>query len=199
MGIFGKVKQGLIVIVSAPAGTGKTTLIDMLLKEYPQEVARSISCTTRAPRGTEQQGVDYIFLSQEAFKKKVAAGEFLEYARVFEHYYGTLRETVISIQAQGKHVVLVIDTQGALYLKDKIDAVFVFIAPPSIEVLRKRMEHRNTETKESIDLRLSHAQEEMAKAKYYDCVILNQDLQQAYQNLKTFIGKTEQERCQYVH
>lgn len=199
MGIFGKVKQGLIFIVSAPAGTGKTTLVEMILSEFPAEMQRSISCTTRSPRGKEKDGVDYIFLTQEEFEKDIAEGAFLEYAKVFEQYYGTLKSTVLSSQLAGKHVFLVIDTQGALYLKDKIEGVFIFIMPPNLETLRERLVRRDTDTQEAIDLRLSYAQQEMEKAQYYDYIIVNDDLEQSYRDFKEFVGKAERMLCQYIH
>lgn len=199
MGIFGRVKKGLIFIVSAPAGTGKTTLVEMILTEFPGEMQRSISCTTRSPRGKEKDGVDYIFLTQQEFQQDIAEGAFLEYARVFEQYYGTLKSSVLSSQLAGKHVFLVIDTQGALYLKDKIEAVFIFIMPPNLETLRERLIRRDTDTQEAIDLRLSYAQQEMEKAQYYDYIIVNDDLEQSYRDFKEFVGKAERMLCQYIH
>jgi guanylate kinase len=199
MGIFGKVKKGIIFIVSAPAGTGKTTLVQMLIDEFPHEMQRSISCTTRPPRGNEQDGVDYIFLTQDEFNRKIEEEAFLEYARVFDHYYGTLKATIFSLQLTGKHVFLIIDTQGALYLKDKLEAVFIFIVPPSLAVLRGRLEKRHTESKAVIDLRLSHAQTELAQAQYYDYIVMNDQLEKGYRDFKEFVGQAERKLCQYIH
>ena len=198
MGIFGKIQKGLIFIVSAPAGTGKTTLVEMLISEYPDEIKRSISCTTRPSRGSEQEGVDYFFVSEEEFEKKIKEGAFLEYAKVFKHYYGTLKETVKAFQNEGKHVFLVIDTQGALQLKETLEAVFIFIAPPDIETLRRRLEHRHTDTESVINLRISYAREEMDKAKYYDYIIMNDDLYKAYKEFKILVEKKEKQLCQYI-
>lgn len=198
MGVFGKIKKGLVFIISAPAGAGKTTLVEMLLSEYPSEMKRSISCTTRTPRGSEKDGIDYFFINDEEFKKKIKEGAFLEYAKVFNHYYGTLKETVFTFQNEGKHVFLVIDTQGALQLKKDLKAVFVFITPPDIDTLRRRMHHRHTETEDVINLRISYAKEEIEKAKYYDYIIMNDDLKKAYNELKTLVEEKEKESCEYI-
>ena len=148
--LLGNLKHGLALIISAPAGTGKTTLVQMLQKEFPS-VVNSISCTTRKPRDGEVPGKDYYFLSKDEFESKIAAGEFLEYVELYGHYYGTSREKVIEQQRQGKHVILTIDTQGALYLKGKFPGVYIFIAPPSLEELHNRMVKRKTESMEMIE------------------------------------------------
>ncbi|MBM3191167.1 MAG: guanylate kinase [Chlamydiae bacterium] len=198
MGVLGKVQKGLIFVVSAPAGAGKTTLVEKLVARYPEDLVRSISCTTRAPRGHEENFKDYIFLTEKEFEDRLQAGAFLESATVFGRRYGTLRSTVSALQNQGKHVFLVIDTQGALSLKNRLDAVFVFIMPPSMEVLRKRLGSRHTDTEEAIQLRLSCAEKEMALAKHYDAIIINDDLQTAYEEFKLLIEQKEQASCRYV-
>jgi guanylate kinase len=198
MGIFGKIQKGLVFVVSAPAGTGKTTLVEMLIAKYPQEMQRSVSCTTRSPRGKEQEGIDYYFITKAQFEKKIKEGAFLEYAKVFNHYYGTLKENVETIQVQGRHVFLVIDTQGALQLRSKIEGIFIFITPPNMETLKERLQHRHTDANEEIDLRLSYATEEMSKAKYYDYVIMNKDLEKAYQDFTALVEQKEKEYCKYI-
>jgi guanylate kinase len=198
MGIFGKIEKGLIFVVSAPAGTGKTTLVEMLIAKHPTAMQRSVSCTTRAPRGKEKEGTDYYFITLKEFEKRIQEEAFLEYAKVFNHYYGTLKETVKAIQEQGKHVFLVIDTQGALELKAKIEGVFIFIVPPDMETLRERLQQRHTDANEEIDLRLSYAAQEMEKAQYYDHVIMNKDLQKAYQDFKALVEQKEKEYCKYI-
>ena len=119
---------GQLFIISAPAGTGKTTLVQMLKDSHPDRVIQSISCTTRKPRKGEIDGKDYVFLTKEAFEERVKKGDFLEYATVFGDHYGTLKEIVTRGQTNGKDVILVIDTQGALELKKKIKAIFIFIS-----------------------------------------------------------------------
>ena len=184
--ILGGLKEGLVFVISAPAGTGKTTLVRMLQKEFPC-IVESISYTTRKPRYSEQPGVDYFFVSEEEFDQKLKEGEFLEYATVFNHFYGTSKLFVESQQRLGKHVILVIDTQGALQLKGRYDATFIFISPPSIEELRLRLYGRKTETDQAIEHRLSWAEKEMALANHYDYHIINEDLHTAYAVLRSII------------
>ena len=194
IGLVGNMKQGLPFIISAPAGAGKTTLVDRLKREFPAIVS-SISCTTRAPRGNEVQDVDYHFLSDAEFTSKVKAGEFLEHVELFNHRYGTLKKDVLQDLNKGKHVVLTIDVQGAIFLMDKIEAVFIFIMPPSIDELVSRLEKRGTETKDALDVRLARAQEEMELATEYDYIIVNDDLEIAYQVLKSiFIAEEHRVR-----
>ena len=180
-------KKGELIIVSAPAGTGKTTLVQMLKKEFPDKVTQSISCTTRKPRPGEVDGKDYVFLTEKAFEERVKQGEFLEHATVFGNQYGTLKEVVDAQRASGKHVILVIDTQGAMELKKKTEALYIFIAPPSLEVLEERLRNRRTESPETLKKRLKWAQYEMDQAKHYDYTIVNDDLETAYVALKSII------------
>lgn len=178
--------EGQAFVVSAPAGTGKTTLVRRLVKEFPS-VVTSISSTTRPPREGEREGRDYHFLTENAFKAKIAAGDFLEYAQVYNTYYGTSRETVLQLLKQGKRVILTIDTQGALQLKELLPAVYIFIKPPSLEVLRKRLESRGTESKAVIEERLNWAHKEIEMARFYDYVLVNDDLDVAYQILRSIL------------
>jgi guanylate kinase len=179
-------KRGLVFVVSAPAGTGKTTLVRMLLDEF-SNVVESISYTTRPIRPGEVSGRDYHFISVDEFKKKIQEGEFLEHAKVFDHYYGTSRKVVASQQEAGKHVVLVIDTQGALQLKSHLDAIFIFISPPSLDELRKRLHKRSSESQEAIELRLSWAEKEIALVRKYDYHIVNDKLEIAYDALRSIL------------
>lgn len=179
-------KKGLVFVISAPAGTGKTTLVRMLIEEFSR-VVESISFTTRSLRPNEVPGRDYNFISLEEFKQKIKEEEFLEYAEVFHHYYGTSRKYVEAQQEKGKHVILVIDTQGALQLMGKIDAVFIFISPPSLEELRARLSRRKSETEEAIAHRLSWAEEEMALAPQYNYHIVNDNLKAAYEALRSIL------------
>lgn len=184
--LLGSLNKGIIFIVSAPAGTGKTTLVRMLCKEFPCVVV-SISYTTRKPRPGEVEGKDYHFISHEEFKKRIDRGDFLEHARVFEEHYGTSRHTVEEQQKSGKHVVLVIDTQGAMQLMKQLDAVFIFILPPDADELQRRLAGRKSESQGAIEQRLSWAQKELGFAASYDYQIVNDDLQTAYDALRSIV------------
>ncbi|MDJ0652062.1 MAG: guanylate kinase [Simkaniaceae bacterium] len=176
-----------LFIISAPAGAGKTTLVRMLKDAFPNQVTQTISCTTRKPRKGEIDGRDYLFLTKNAFKERVKRGDFLEHATVFGDQYGTLKERVTSQQTKGKSVILVIDTQGALELKKKTKATFIFIVPPSMEILEERLKTRKTESPETLKKRLKWAKHEMEQAKFYDYTIVNDDLEIAYKALKKIV------------
>lgn len=183
--VLGNLKKGLIFVISAPAGTGKTTLARMLIDEFPC-VKESISCTTRPPRKGEIEDVDYHFIEQEEFREKVKAGELLEHAEVFGNHYGTLRSSVEKNLSSGEHVILVIDTEGAQQLKkQKTGAVFIFIQPPSMGELRSRLFNRKTEKEEHIEERLKRAEHEIEMAGRYDYVITNDNLHRAYEILRS--------------
>lgn len=184
--LVGNLPYGLTFVVSAPAGTGKTTLVGMLTKEF-DAVKMSISCTTRPPRPHETDGVHYHFLSEEEFQRKVDNGEFLEHVTLFGHRYGTSATFIEKKKASGFHVVLVIDTQGAVQLMGKIAATFIFLLPPSQEELVRRLVGRGTEKKEVIEERLKRAELEMELAKLYDYQIVNDDLPTAYQVLRSIV------------
>ncbi len=184
--ILGGLKKGLIFVISAPAGTGKTTLVRMLQKEFSCLV-ESVSYTTRKPRPGEREGVDYYFISEAEFAQKLQEGDFVEHAKVFDHDYGTSRSFVESQLQNGKHVLLVIDTQGAIQLKDHYNAIFIFISPPSISELRSRLYTRKTDTDQSIEHRLSWAEKEMALAPRYDYHVVNEDLYTAYTVLRSIL------------
>lgn len=184
--LLGNLSRGLVFILSAPAGTGKTTLAQMLTKEF-SHVVTSVSFTTRAPRGGEIDGVHYNFISKEEFVERIHAGEFLEYVQLYGDYYGTSRKWVIEHQLKGKHVVLVIDTQGAALLKGKLDAISIFVQPPSIEELEKRLLARKTDSLESIGTRLEWAKKEIEAKDQYDYTLVNDDLKTAYQILRSIL------------
>jgi guanylate kinase len=184
--LLGNRSRGLLFVFSAPAGTGKTTLVNMLTKEFDC-VKPSISCTTRPKRSDEVDGVHYHFLNDEAFAKKVEANEFLEHVTLFGYRYGTSKRVVEQMQAEGKHVVLVIDTQGALALMGKEPAIFIFLMPPSLEELGRRLLDRGTETRDTLAVRLSEAGREIATASAYHYVIVNDDLEIAYQVLRSIV------------
>jgi guanylate kinase len=158
----------------------------MLLKEFPDVVA-SISYTTRPPREGEIQGKHYHFVSNTQFESMVDAGDFLEYVELYGYYYGTSKRWVEEQLSQGKHVFLVIDTQGALKIKETIEGVFIFMVPPSLEELKKRLLQRKTEDKETIEARLEWAQKEFAAASHYDYLIVNDDLRTTYEVLRSIL------------
>ncbi len=185
-GLLGDSKDGLLFILSAPAGTGKTTLIKMLAEEF-NEVIASISYTTREPRGDEKHGKDYHFTTQKEFEVKINASDFLEYVRLYDTYYGTSKKWVEEQRRMGKHVFLVIDTQGALQLKGKIDAIYIFVRPPSLEVLKTRLMNRQTDSAEMVNKRLEWASTELKFADQYDYQIVNDSLNEAYQVLRSIL------------
>jgi len=183
-----------LIIFSAPSGSGKSTIVNYLL-EQGVPVAFSISACSRAPRGEEKHGEHYYFLSPEEFRAKVAADEFLEWEEVYEgRYYGTLRSEVDRIWANGKQVIFDIDVVGGVNLKKQYgdQALSVFIKAPSIEVLKERLIARNTEDEANLKMRLDKAEEEMAYAKEFDLVIINDDLktaqEEAFQKVTDFIN-----------
>ncbi|NGX57312.1 MAG: Guanylate kinase [Chlamydiae bacterium] len=179
-------KQGKVFVLSAPAGTGKTTLVKRLTEEF-SNVVQSISYTSRKRRPNEVDGVDYHFVSKEEFERKLSQGEFLEHAQVYEDYYGTNKEWVEKRLREGKHVFLVIDTQGAKQIKKLIPAVFIFVFPPSLEELRHRLEHRQTERLEVIKERLSWSAKEIEAGKNYQYHIVNDELEKAYTDLRKIV------------
>ena len=179
-----------VFIISAPAGTGKTTLVNMLVKNL-KNVKRSISFTTRKPRKNEVDKKDYFFVTNKEFENKIKDNDFLEYAKVFNHYYGTSKSYVEKV-LKDNHVILTIDVQGAFQVREKRkDTVLIFILPPSFEELKRRLKKRHTETAAIINERLQVAKVEIEKAKNYDYQVINDDLKIAYQKLKSIILKEE--------
>lgn len=184
--LVGNKARGKIFILSAPAGTGKTTLVQKLVKEFPKVIA-SISYTTRMPRPGEVNGQDYFFISEMEFKRKLQANEFLEHVQLFGCSYGTSRTWVESHLSEGHHVILVIDTQGAIQLRNSIRSVAIFLSPPSLAELRRRLSTRGTETSHKIEERLAIAESELQAVKFYDYQIVNDDLKVAYDILRSII------------
>ena len=183
-------KLGDLIVLSGPSGVGKSTLVGKLKQSLPA-LEFSISCTTRAPRGSEQNGVEYYFLSQEEFDAKRRNNEFIESADVFSHSYGTLKSEVIDRIRRGVQVVLDIDVQGALQirkaaLEDEIlkrTAAFVMIAPPDLETLKTRLSGRATDSAEQVAQRLAKAQSELQNFRHYDYLVVNDDLEKASEDL----------------
>lgn len=172
-----------IFIVSAPSGSGKSTIVQWLMNEHPEfKLKFSVSATSRAPRGQEQDGVDYYFLSTEEFKKKIDNNEFLEYEEVYKGgFYGTLKAQVEEKLAAGYNVVFDVDVKGGINIKKFYGdrAMSLFIQPPSIEELRKRLIGRNTDTMEKIEERLAKAEYEMTFAPQFDHIVVNDVLDDA--------------------
>lgn len=177
-----------LIVISAPSGTGKTTVIDYLMAQNPSLV-RAITCTTRAPRIGEKDGRDYYFLSTTDFAEKIQKGDFLEWANVHGYQYGTLRQTCMEMLSQGKDVVLNIDVQGALNIK-KIypQAILIFLSPPSLKTLEERLKGRGTNTPEEIQRRIQDAQFELPMKNRYDYEVVNDDLEKAVHRLGQLIA-----------
>lgn len=180
--LLGNNKKGTLFIVSAPAGTGKTTLVEILCNEF-HSILRSISFTTRKARGREVHGVDYYFISEAEFQKKINQDDFLEYAMLYDNYYGTSKDWVEKKLNEGYHVVLVIDTQGAKEIKKKINCVSIFIRPPSLKELTFRLLERKTESEGELEKRLNLAKTELEEGDNYDYQIVNDDIKIAYKVL----------------
>ena len=187
--------RGHLIIFSAPSGSGKSTIVQWLMKEHPElNLCFSISCTSRPPRGTEKDGVEYFFLSPEEFKAKIEQNAFLEYEEVYENrFYGTLKEQVERQLNAGQNVVFDVDVKGGVNIKKYYgdQALSVFIQPPSIEELRKRLEGRATDSKDAIETRLAKAEYELSFSGKFDRIVINDNLSQAeaetYSLIKDFI------------
>ena len=190
------------MILSAPSGCGKTTLADRLLKRHPEWV-RSVSVTTRAARIGEKKGEDYFFVSPQAFRQMEAKGELLESANVFGHWYGTPKAFVMNHLGGGKNVLLAIDVQGTKKIKKalgkKVPILTLFVLPPSVKVLRERLEGRKTESPEEIRRRIEIAQDEIKEAGFYDHAVVNQNLEQTVLEIEGIVEKFQKERRARPH
>ena len=175
--------RGKLIIFSAPSGTGKSTIISWLMKEHPElKLAFSISCTSRAPRGEEQNGVEYFFLTPEEFRAKIEDDEFLEYEEVYtDRFYGTLKSQVERQLESGQNVVFDVDVKGGVNIKRFYgdEALSIFIQPPSIQELRRRLEGRGTDSPDVIDQRIARAEFELTFADKFDKIVINDILEYA--------------------
>lgn len=189
--------KGKLLIFSAPSGSGKSTIVNFLMQEHPElNMHFSISCTTRAPRGTEKNGVEYFFLTPEEFKAKIAEDAFVEYEEVYtDRFYGTLKSQVENQINNGENVVFDVDVKGGCNLKKIFgsEALSVFVQPPSVEELRRRLVGRATDAPEVIEQRLAKAEEELTYAPKFDIIIVNDDLAtakaEALKTIGEFLGK----------
>lgn len=185
-------KKGLLIVISGPSGSGKGSVIKDLLKKN-KNIWLSISCTSRQPRGEEKDQVEYYFLTKEQFEKKIENNEMLEYAQYGDNYYGTPKEHIKNHLDHGEDVILEIEIQGALKVKELLpETLFIFILPPSMQELRKRLEGRNTESKEKIEKRFKIAYNEINEVSKYNYVVVNDDIEIASTKINSIITA---ERC----
>ena len=181
-----------IIIITAPSGAGKTSITRYLLEKYPANLAFSVSAATRSPRSYEQEGVDYYFMSLDAFKQKILHGEFAEWEMVYEgKYYGTLKSELARIWNAGKTPLLDIEVKGAIHIREQYphSTLALFIEPPSVDELRRRLEMRGTETVESLMARVNKASYEISFKHHFDRIIVNDDLQKACREAESAIRK----------
>lgn len=177
-------KKGKLFVVSAPSGAGKTTLCNKLLEEF-EHVGYSVSYTTRKPRFDEKHGIDYYFVDVEEFERMISEDEFIEWAKVHGNYYGTSRKTINDTLATGRDILLDIDPQGARQLREKLGfGCYVFIIAPSMKALEDRLRGRRTEEEDVLQLRLENAKKEIPLYREYDYIIVNEDFDTAYNELR---------------
>ena len=182
-----KRKKGDLIVISGPSGAGKDSIVDGLLK-INNKLWISVSVTTRSPRGNEQDGVEYFFLTKEEFEEKIKQNELLEYAIYNGNYYGTPKEKIIEKLNEGYDVILVIEIQGALKIKELVkEAIFIFVLPPSLEELKRRLINRNTEDKEKILNRFKTAYNEINEVTKYNYVVINDKLDEAIEKVNSIL------------
>jgi guanylate kinase len=187
-----KRREGMLFVVSAPSGAGKTTLCRALTDSI-ENLRHSISYTTRKPRPGETDGRDYYFVTEERFRNMVQAGDFAEWAQVHSNLYGTSRRVLDEMRTDGTDVILDIDTQGAEQIKQKCqDAVFIFIMPPSLEILEERLRNRKSDNEDEIKKRMRRARDEIRDYTMYDYIIVNRDFERALTELRSIVLA---ERC----
>ncbi len=180
-------KQGKIIAISSPSGGGKTSVVKRILKDFP-EIVFSVSATTRPKRNNETDGVDYFFISDKEFEKKIENGEFIEWERFYDYYYGTLKSMVVDNITEGKSVLFEIDVKGALSLKRIYPESFlIFIDPPSFEELIKRLKRRKTESEVDLQKRIDRAKMELSYKDKFDYIFINDDLEKVYRKIKNLI------------
>ncbi len=183
-------KKGLLIIYSGPSGVGKSSILRELLKKDELNLVFSVSMTTRKPRPGEKDGKDYFFVDEESFVKAIKEDKFLEHAKYVENYYGTPSEYVDKKRNEGKNVILEIDVQGGLQVIEKVkDSISIFVTPPSVDDLKKRLNGRGTEKQETIDKRIDAAAKEIESGKVYKYHIVNDDLNECVEQISQIIKK----------
>ncbi|MCL6518954.1 MAG: guanylate kinase [Armatimonadetes bacterium] len=180
-------RKGILIVLSGPSGVGKDTLLERLEQVCPH-IQRCVTYTTREPRQGERRGLDYNFVSEEEFRSMIARGEFLEFARVHGHLYGTPLKEVLAIREKGIDVVLKIDVQGGLTVKQKVpEAIMIFVVPPSLEELERRLRARYTDKESDIKRRCKDARKELEQIPQYDYLVINDQIESAVDNLRAII------------
>ena len=185
--------RGMLLVVSAPSGAGKTTIVKEVLRQYPS-FGFSVSATTRQKRQGEVDGKDYFFISRGEFERRIADGELVEFEEIYSNYYGTLKSEVEKALSNGNNIIFDVDVNGGLSIKAKFpEAVLIFVKPPSLEILRKRLEGRGSETAEQIDRRMARVQMELEKGEQFDYIIINDVLKRAVNEIFDIINKKRKE------
>jgi guanylate kinase len=183
-------KRGRVIVISGPSGVGKTCLYKRLLSEMSDTLQFSISATTRTPRANELNGIDYYFMNKDEFKEKIKKNEFVEWAEVYGNYYGTLKAEIDRITNCGKNCLLDVDVQGGLNISKALPQTnLIFIFPPSMKELKRRIMERNTDDKKNIKIRFKNARKEMSFSGVYQYHITNDDFERAYRELKELVLK----------
>jgi guanylate kinase len=181
--------RGEIIAVSAPSGTGKTTILKSILKDFP-ELVFSVSATTRKKRDFEKEGVDYFFLTEEEFENKIKNNEFVEWEKFYDYYYGTYKSFIEDNVSSGRSVIAEVDVKGALSLKRIYpESVLIYIVPPSLEELESRLKKRNTENEDEFRKRIERAKMELSQKDKFDCFIENDELEKAISDTESLIKK----------
>lgn len=197
--------RGILIVLSGPSGAGKGTICAALRQQMPNLVY-SVSMTTRAPRVGEEEGVSYFFRDKEEFQRLIKEDAFLEYAQVYDNFYGTPKQHVMDLLSEGKSVILEIDIQGAMQVKERFsEAVFIYIVPPSLDILSNRLRDRGTDAADVIDKRLAKASSELALAHRYDYIVVNDVLPDAVEKVASILRaeackiKRNKEKIQYIY
>ncbi len=177
-----------LIVISAPSGTGKTSIIKEILNKYSDKILFSISVTTRPRRTNEVDGVDYYFVQEEEFKRMIENDEFIEWEKIYDYYYGTPKSEIERAKKEGKHILFELDVNGSLKLKKLYpDAITIFIVPPGLEELENRLRKRNTETPETFQKRIERAKMELGMSKHFDFEVKNYNLDEAIQDVEKII------------